>query len=130
MSTGANFSKNKETMSSKIRPFLMFSGQAEEAMNFYVSLFRDSEILDVIRYKPGEPGPEGTFKKASFRIGDQSVLCTDSFVKHDLPLLRRFPYLFSATRMTISNGWPLRYWKVGRLSCRLASTGSAAGSRG
>jgi predicted 3-demethylubiquinone-9 3-methyltransferase (glyoxalase superfamily) len=90
MSTGAIFSKYQETMSSKIRPFLMFLGQAEEAMNFYVSLFRDSEILDVIRYKPGEPGPEGTVKKASFRIGDQSVLCTDSFVKHDFTFTPSF----------------------------------------
>ena len=68
----------------------MFLGQAEEAMNFYISLFRDSEILDVIRYKPGEPGPEGIVKKASFRIGDQSVLCTDSFVKHDFTFTPSF----------------------------------------
>jgi predicted 3-demethylubiquinone-9 3-methyltransferase (glyoxalase superfamily) len=81
MSTGAIFTKSKH-MGSKIRPSLMFDGTAEEAMKFYVALFPDSEILDVARYKSGEPGPEASIKKASFRIGDQTVLCTDSFVKH------------------------------------------------
>ncbi|WP_268958521.1 VOC family protein [Paenibacillus apii] len=34
----------------------MFSGQAEEAMNFYISLFERSEILHIQRYGPGETG--------------------------------------------------------------------------
>ena len=67
----------------KVRPFLMFQGQAEEAMKFYVSLFPGSEISDIVRYGPGEPGPEGSVMKAAFSVGGQSVLCSDSFVKHD-----------------------------------------------
>ncbi len=43
----------------KIHPFLMFEGKAEEAMNFYVSLFPGAEILDIVRYSPGQPGAEG-----------------------------------------------------------------------
>lgn len=39
-----------------VKPFLMFQGQAEEAMNFYVSLFPDARIIDINRYGPGEAG--------------------------------------------------------------------------
>ena len=41
-----------------IQPFLLFFGQAEEAMNFYVSLFPGAKVLDLIRYGPNEPGKE------------------------------------------------------------------------
>jgi predicted 3-demethylubiquinone-9 3-methyltransferase (glyoxalase superfamily) len=64
-----------------VSPFLMFSGQAGEAMDFYVSLFC-GEVVDVVRYGPGDPGPEGTIKRASFRIAGQTVMCTDSYVQH------------------------------------------------
>ena len=63
-------------------PFLMFEGKAEEAMRFYTSLIPGSEILEIARYGRGEPGPEGTVKRAVFRVGDQAVMCIDSFVKH------------------------------------------------
>src|SRR5215469_17127667 len=66
----------------KVRPFLMFEGQAEEAMNLYVSLFPNARVLEIVRCGPNQPGPEGSVMKASFAIGDQTVLCTDSFVKH------------------------------------------------
>jgi hypothetical protein len=51
-------------------------------MNFYVSLFGGSEITEIVRYGPGQPGPEGSLMKAAFTVGGQSVLCTDSLVKH------------------------------------------------
>ena len=38
----------------KIAPFLWFDGKAEEAMNFYISIFKDSKIVSVTRY--GEQG--------------------------------------------------------------------------
>jgi predicted 3-demethylubiquinone-9 3-methyltransferase (glyoxalase superfamily) len=62
----------------KVHPFLMFEGKAEEAMRFYVSLIPGSEILEMARYGPGQPGPEGSVMKASVSIGGQVVLCTDS----------------------------------------------------
>jgi predicted 3-demethylubiquinone-9 3-methyltransferase (glyoxalase superfamily) len=71
------------TVSQIIRPFLMFQdGQAEAAMTFYVSLFPDSEILDIKRHGPGGPGPEGSVMLARFGIGGQEIFCSDSFVKH------------------------------------------------
>jgi predicted 3-demethylubiquinone-9 3-methyltransferase (glyoxalase superfamily) len=68
---------------SKVRPFLMFEGKAEEAMRFYVSLIPGSEILEMVRYGPGQPGPEGSVMRALVSLGGQIVLCTDSYVKHN-----------------------------------------------
>ena len=47
------------TPKSTIMPSLMFSGRAEEAMRFYVSLFDQSEVLSVRRYGPNEAGADG-----------------------------------------------------------------------
>jgi predicted 3-demethylubiquinone-9 3-methyltransferase (glyoxalase superfamily) len=62
---------------------LMFEGKAEEAMNFYVSLFRDSHITRLDRYGPGEPGAEGSIKKAEFVLAGHRLTCIDSPIKHN-----------------------------------------------
>jgi predicted 3-demethylubiquinone-9 3-methyltransferase (glyoxalase superfamily) len=77
-------------MSAKVQPFLMFQGKAEEAINFYVSLLPDSKIIDIVRYGPGEAGPEGSVMKASFSLADQTILCIDSPVKHDFTFTPAF----------------------------------------
>ncbi|MEU6312998.1 VOC family protein [Streptomyces sp. NPDC047014] len=66
----------------KITPFLMFEGRAEEALTFYTSLFADSEVLDITRYGPEGPGPEGTVVRATFSLAGQRVMCIDSHVQH------------------------------------------------
>ena len=43
----------------KITTFLMFEGGAEEAMNFYLSLFDDAEVVSITRYGAEGPGPRG-----------------------------------------------------------------------
>ncbi|OBZ18089.1 hypothetical protein A8L34_00415 [Bacillus sp. FJAT-27264] len=68
--------------SQKISTFLMFEGQAEEAMNFYISLFENSEIISIKRYGPNEAGPEGSVVQASFSLNGQVYMCIDSHVKH------------------------------------------------
>lgn len=66
-----------------MQPFLMFQGgKADAAMNLYVSLFADGEVLDCLRWQAGEPGAEGSIKVARFRAAGQTVLCSDSPVKH------------------------------------------------
>ena len=65
-----------------VTPFLMFEGKAEEAMDFYVSLFPEARVVSLSRYGPGEAGPEGTIRQARFAIAGQSVMCIDSPVKH------------------------------------------------
>jgi predicted 3-demethylubiquinone-9 3-methyltransferase (glyoxalase superfamily) len=61
----------------------MFQGNADKAMNFYVSLFPDAEILEIHRYGSDETGVEGSIKTARFSIGGQTIMCIDSAVKHD-----------------------------------------------
>ncbi len=52
----------------KITPFLWFDNQAEEAANFYVSLFKDSKVARVTRYGVGGPGPAGQAMTVEFQL--------------------------------------------------------------
>ena len=56
----------------KITPFLWFDDQAEEAMNLYVSIFKNSKVLSVTRYGEGGPGPKGTVMTATFELDGQT----------------------------------------------------------
>jgi len=58
----------------KITPFLWFNDQAEEAMNFYTSIFKDSKIGSVTRYGDAGPGPKGQVMTASFTINGQEFV--------------------------------------------------------
>lgn len=62
----------------KITPFLMFTGKAEEAMRFYMSLFPNSEIKSISRYGENEMGPAETVKVATFSLNGQVLMCIDS----------------------------------------------------
>jgi predicted 3-demethylubiquinone-9 3-methyltransferase (glyoxalase superfamily) len=75
-----------------VLPFLMFEGQASEALEFYMKVFPQSDIETVTHYGPGEPGPEGTIKLARFTVAGQSVLCTDSMVKHAFSFTPSFSF--------------------------------------
>jgi predicted 3-demethylubiquinone-9 3-methyltransferase (glyoxalase superfamily) len=55
----------------KITPFLWFDGKAEEAMNFYVSIFKNSRVMTVTRYGDAGPGPKGTVMSATFQLEGQ-----------------------------------------------------------
>ena len=55
----------------KITPFLWFDNQAEEAMNFYVSIFKNSRVVSVTRYGDAGPGPKGTVMSAIFELEGQ-----------------------------------------------------------
>ena len=58
----------------KITPFLWFDGKAEEAANFYVSIFKNSKILSVNRYGDAGPGPKGTVMVVRFQLDGQEFL--------------------------------------------------------
>ena len=66
----------------KITTFFMFTGNAEEAMDFYMSLFSGSQILDITRYGPGEAGAEGSVMHATFLLNGQEFMCIDSNIEH------------------------------------------------
>ena len=70
------------TTTQKITTFLMFEGNAEEAMRFYTSLFSGAEVLSVSRYGPGEAGAEGTVQHATFSLAGQTFMCIDSPAEH------------------------------------------------
>jgi predicted 3-demethylubiquinone-9 3-methyltransferase (glyoxalase superfamily) len=57
-----------------ITPFLWFDNQAEEAANFYASVFADSKIIDVSRYGDAGPGPEGTVMTVTFELEGQEFI--------------------------------------------------------
>ena len=55
----------------KIVPFLWFDGQADEAVNFYTSIFSNAKINSVTRYGDAGPGPKGTIMSATFELDGQ-----------------------------------------------------------
>lgn len=69
-------------MPHSVTTFLMFDGQAEEAITFYVSLFRGSEVTRVEKYGPNEPGREGSVRRADFVLTGHQMMCIDSPAKH------------------------------------------------
>lgn len=58
----------------KITPFLWFDGRAEEAANFYASIFKNSKILSVTRHGEAGPGPKGTVMVVVFQLEGQGFL--------------------------------------------------------
>lgn len=58
----------------KITPYLWFDNQAEEAANFYTSIFKNSKVVDVQRYGEAGPGPAGTAMMVAFELEGQEYL--------------------------------------------------------
>ncbi len=58
----------------RITPFLWFDRQAEEAANFYVSVFPNSKVVKVVRYGAAGPGPAGSAMSVEFQIEGQSFV--------------------------------------------------------
>src|SRR2546429_3368258 len=102
-------------MNVKVRPFLMFQGNAEAAMNFYASLFPGAEIIELVRYGSGESGAEASVKKATISIGDQTLMCTDSPVPHD--------FSFTPALSLFVECQPGE--QIARLACALSEGGTA-----
>ena len=58
----------------KITPFLWFDDKAEEAMHFYVSIFKNSKVIGVSRYGDAGPGPKGSVMTANFQLDGQEFI--------------------------------------------------------
>lgn len=58
----------------KITTFLWFNDQAEEAMNLYTSIFKNSRIVSVTRYGEAGPGLKGTVMSATFQLDGQEFM--------------------------------------------------------
>lgn len=62
----------------KITPFLWFDKEAEEAMNFYVSIFKDSKVVSVSRYPEGSPAPAGSVMTTTFELEGQEFIALNA----------------------------------------------------
>ncbi|WP_041521839.1 VOC family protein [Gilvimarinus agarilyticus] len=94
-------------MAQAMVPMLMFEGDADEAIGFYVSLFEDSGVLSMEYYGADEPGPEGTVKKASFIVAGQALMAMDSPIKHEFsftPALSLFVTCDNAEQLRAAYG--------------------------
>ena len=66
----------------KIIPFLWFDHQAEEAMKYYVSIFKNSKVVSVARYGDAGPGPKGTVMMATFQLEGQEFYALNGGPKY------------------------------------------------
>ena len=64
----------------KITPFLMFNGNAEEAMKFYTSIFDNAEIQSIFRQE------NGTVMHATFTLNGQTFMAIDNSNGNDIPI--------------------------------------------
>jgi predicted 3-demethylubiquinone-9 3-methyltransferase (glyoxalase superfamily) len=71
----------------KFTPSLMFTqlhaGLAEQAIQYYKSVFDDSSVVGIMRYTAEDPDVEGTIKHAQFKLGNQVFMAMDSSLSHD-----------------------------------------------
>ena len=58
----------------KITPFLWFDNQAEEAVNFYTSIFNNSKVVSIMRYGEAGPGTAGTVMTVTFQLDGQEFM--------------------------------------------------------
>lgn len=68
----------------RISPFIWFDSNAEEAMNFYLSVFKDSKVVRLARNTPSAPGPEGAFLVATILLEGQEITLMNGGPGHPL----------------------------------------------
>ncbi|MFC0525598.1 VOC family protein [Pontibacillus salicampi] len=61
----------------KITPHLTFNDEAEEAVDFYVSIFKNSKVLNITRYGEGEPGTAGAVRTVRFQLDGQELIAVN-----------------------------------------------------
>ena len=75
-----------EDVGQKITPSLMFTGnnkgKAEQAIEFYTSIFDHSSVVGIMRYEPGEPDVTGYIKHAQFKLNGHVFMVMDSSMDH------------------------------------------------
>lgn len=88
----------------KITPFLWFDSQAEEAMNFYVSIFKDAKVNRVVRYGEAGPGVPGTVMSCEFTLNG-----TDFYALNGGPVFKFSPatsfFIHCETQEEVDHYW-------------------------
>ncbi|HXD29682.1 MAG TPA: VOC family protein [Pyrinomonadaceae bacterium] len=67
-------SASAQAAGQKIKPCLWFDNQAEEAVNLYCSIFKDSKVLSQARYGDAGPGPKGQIVTMTFQLAGQEFM--------------------------------------------------------
>jgi len=88
----------------KITPFLWFDNQAEEATNFYTSIFVNSEILSIMRYGKAGPRPEGTVMSITFQLEGQEFIALNGGPQFQFTEAISF-FVKCETQEEINNYW-------------------------
>lgn len=88
----------------KITPFLWFDGQAEEAANFYVSIFEDAKILNVSRYPDESPGMPGSAMTVSFELEGQAFIALNGGPEYSFTPAVSF-FIDCATQAEVDHFW-------------------------
>jgi len=101
-----NLAGRRQTMT----PFLMFVGEqygkADEAMSFYISLFKNSSVTRIERYGAGEAEAEGTVKHARFALNGQQFMAMDSGREHPFTFTPAISFFVSCdTQEEINYFW-------------------------
>lgn len=84
---GVSWQLNLGTGAQTIKPFFLFVGEqhgkAEEAINFYTSLFGDAAVLNIEHNSADDDPPTGTVKRALFQVHGREFMVMDSHLAHD-----------------------------------------------
>jgi predicted 3-demethylubiquinone-9 3-methyltransferase (glyoxalase superfamily) len=88
----------------KITPFLWFDDNAEEAVNFYVSIFKHSKIISLHRYGEAGPGPKGTVMTANFELDGQEFIALNGGPHYKLSPAVSF-YVNCETQEEVDDLW-------------------------
>lgn len=82
----------KADAKTSVTPFLMFEGNASEAIDFYKTVFPNLKIDSMEKYGSGDTGKEGSIKLATFIIDGQPIKCTDSPIEHGFTFTPSFSF--------------------------------------
>ncbi|MEX2574957.1 MAG: VOC family protein, partial [Balneolaceae bacterium] len=99
-----------EEVGQKITPSLMFvgpqAGRAEEAINFYSSVFNNTGITGIMRYEAGGQDPEGTVAHAQFTLEGQTFMAMDSALDHDFSFSEAISFMvICKSQQEVDNYW-------------------------
>ena len=86
----ATMTKDNSSPKTSVTPFLMFAGQAVEAIEFYQSVFPGTEVLSMQKYGAAGPGKEGTVQLAEIQVAGQRIKIIDSPVENDFAFTPSF----------------------------------------
>jgi predicted 3-demethylubiquinone-9 3-methyltransferase (glyoxalase superfamily) len=88
----------------KVRPFLWFDDNAEDAANFYVSVFKDAKITDVRRYGEAGPGEDGSVMTVTFELYGQEFIALNGGPEYRFTPAISF-FVDCATQQEVDDIW-------------------------